>query len=185
MKRVCWIVILCLLLAGCSDTEAEINQVLRLRASLQEKGCKFDATVTADYADHIYTFSMACSADSAGNLSFEVLQPESISGISGTIGADGGKLTFDDVALSFSLLADGQVTPVSAPWIFMKTLLGGYLSSAVAEGDTLHVTANDSYYSDALELDIWFDSDMKPIQAEILYHNRRILSVAVENFDFL
>ncbi len=185
MKWVCWILVLCLLCGGCADTEGELNRVLHLRASLQEKGCKFNAVITADYADHTYTFVMSCSTDASGHLSFEVLHPESIAGISGTIGSDGGKLTFDDVALSFSMLADGQITPVSAPWILVKTLLGGYISASTMEGQMLHVTANDSYFEDALQLDIWLDSTNCPVNADIVYRDRRILSLRIENFEFL
>lgn len=177
--------VLCMLFSGCANGQEELNRVLQLRAGLEEKGCSFVAIITADYVDHIYTFTMSCTVDPEGNLTFEVLQPEAISGIRGTFNSDGGKLVFDDVALSFSMLADGQVTPISAPWILAKTLLSGYLSSSVVEGDLLHITANDSYYDDALLVDIWFDSDDRPVNADILYRDRRILSLVVEDFQIL
>jgi hypothetical protein len=78
---------------------------------------------------------MDCEADSQGSVSFRVVSPESISGITGSVDRDQGKLTFDDKALAFDLLADGQLSPVSAPWVMIHTLRGGYLSSCAESGD--------------------------------------------------
>ena len=115
-------------------------------------------------------------------MTFEVVQPQSIAGITGTITGEGGFLTFDDVALHFDLLADDTVTPVSAPWIFLKTLRGGYLTSAGEEDGLLRVTIDDSYEEDALQLDIWLDEKNAPVRGEILYGGRRILSLSVTDF---
>ena len=72
---------------------------------------------------------MDCKADSSGNLTFTVVKPETISGITGTLSGDGGNLTFDDTALHFELMAENQLSPVSAPWILIKTLRNGYITS--------------------------------------------------------
>ena len=85
-------------------------------------------------------------------------------------------------ALSFPLLADGQVTPVSAPYLLIKTLRGGYVRSVGEDGDFLRVTVDDSYEENALQLDIWLDSENHPIRAEILYDGRRILSMNIADF---
>ena len=101
-----------------------------------------------------------------------------------TVSASGGKLTFDDVAVKFPLMADGQVTPISGPWILMKTLLGGFLTAACEEDDLLHLTIHDSYEEDALQLEIWLSAEDVPVCAEILYDGRRIVTMNVENFTF-
>ena len=156
---------------------------MALRAKLLGCGtCTFDVTVTADYGDELYTFGMACAGDSAGDLAFTVTAPESIAGITGKFAGEKGLLTFDDFALEFPRLTDDQITPVSGPWILLKTLLGGYLTSCGADGDYLMVTINDSYEDDALTLDIWLDSENCPIRGEILYDNRRIVTMDIENF---
>lgn len=152
---------------------------------LQSNGYSFEAEITADYGDKIYEFSMLCTVDKSGNLMFSVTEPESISGISGTISGSGGRLTFDDTALTFELLADGEVSPVSAPWLLVRTLLGGYLSSCGTDGDDLRLTIDDSYEEDALQLDVWLDSDDLPDRAEILWQGRRVLSLDVEDFTFV
>lgn len=156
---------------------------MKLRANLLGcLGCSFDVNITADYGDALYEFAMSCTSGGRGDLNFTVTQPESIAGISGSISSGEGKLTFDEAALQFALLADGQVTPVSGPWILMKTLLGGYLTAVSEEEDLLHLTINDSYEEDALQMEIWLNSDDVPVCAEILYDGRRIVTMTVENF---
>ncbi|MFR3326027.1 MAG: hypothetical protein ACLTR8_16550 [Oscillospiraceae bacterium] len=63
----------------------------------------------------MYTFSMDCQCDSQGNLTFAVTAPETITGITGKVSDAGGKLTFDDTALQFDLMAEEQVTPRQRP----------------------------------------------------------------------
>ena len=175
-----------MLLAGCTGKRDELDRAMKLRATLLGcLGCSFDVTVTADYGDEIYEFAMSCTSGGRGNVDFTVTKPESIAGISGTISSGEGKLTFDETVLQFALMADDQVTPVSGPWILMKTLLGGYLTAANEEGELLHLTINDSYEEDALQLDIWLDGEDRPVRADILYAGRRILALSVTNFQIL
>ncbi|MDO5152544.1 MAG: hypothetical protein Q4D50_04205 [Eubacteriales bacterium] len=183
MKKVGALLILLCFLSGCSGASKEIERGMALRSKiLKASECSFDAAITADYGDKLYSFSMTCQADPQGNLTFTVTAPETLAGISGRVGSDGGKLTFDDTALQFDLMADGQVTPVSAPWVFLKTLRSGCLTSAGTEDGVLRLSIDDSYADDALHLDIWLDGEDLPARAEILYGGRRILSVGVTNF---
>lgn len=185
MKRAAVLVFLVVMLSGCSSGNKELERGMALRDRLLSgQGCSFDAEVTADYGDKLYDFSMACQGDAQGNLSFTVTAPETIAGITGTVSDSGGKLTFDDTALHFELMADDQLSPVSAPWIFLKTLRSGYLTSAGMDGEQLRLTIDDSYEEDALQLDIWLDGNDVPVRAEILYDGRRILSLSIKNFAF-
>lgn len=171
------------MLTGCSGKRESIDRAMGLRARLLGcLGCSFDVDITADYGDELYTFSMSCTGDNGGNVNFTVTQPQSIQGITGKISAQGGELTFDDTALAFELLADGQVTPVSGPWLLMKTLLGGYLTDCVQEQELLRLDIDDSYEDDALHLDIWLDPQDLPVRAEINYDGRRIVTMEVKNF---
>lgn len=183
MKKAVGLLLLVFLLSGCSGASKEIERGMALRSRLLKAAtCSFDTQITADYGDKTYQFSMACQGDDQGNLTFTVTAPETIAGITGKVTNQGGALTFDDVALQFDLMADDQVTPVSAPWILLKTLRSGYLTAAGTEEDQLHLTIDDSYEDDALTLDIWLDGEDVPIRAEILYDGRRILSLTVVNF---
>lgn len=149
---------------------------------LAAQSCSFEVEVTADYGDSLNQFRMGCQSDDSGKIVFEVLAPETIAGIKGSISHSGGELEFDDTALYFDLLTDDQLTPVSAPWIFMKALRSGYITSVCREESFLRVTVDDSYDSDALTLDVWLEEDKIPVRADIFWDNRKILSLTVEKF---
>lgn len=150
-------------------------------AILQAQRCEFTVKVTADYGQTLYTFVLDCIADPEGNVAFTLSAPETIAGISGNITADGGNLTFDDTVLYIPMLTDDQITPVSAPWILMRTLRSGYITSC-AEG---RITIDDSYADDALKLDITLGSDSLPAMAEVYWKNRRFLTMEVLSFVLL
>lgn len=186
MKKVITAICLFLFLTGCTGHREELDKAMALRAKLlASQGVSFDATVTADYGDKNYTFSLNCKTDNQGNLAFTVVQPESIAGITGTITGTGGKLTFDDTALAFDTMADGQLSPVNGPWVLIHTLRSGYLTSCAQEGELTRVTIDDSYAENALHLDIWLDADNFPCRSDILWQGRRLLSIEVKNFSFL
>ena len=188
MKRVLiYLVVLGLILSGCSVKNQELENIMSFRASLLSgMGCSFQANITADYQQELYQFAVDCRCDEQGKLYFSVQEPESIAGISGEISEDKGQLTFyNDSVLAFDTLTDDQLTPVSAPWLLVKSLRGGRVTSCCKEEAFVRVSIEDSYRDDALHQDIWFDADHKPVRAEILWKDRRILTLEVTNFDIL
>ena len=182
MKK-CIVCVLLLFLGGCSDAPEELKIGMELRSKLlQASECSFDAEVTADYGKQLHTFSMNCNADAKGNLRFTITDPQTISGISGSLSGEGGQLFFEDTALHFPLLAEQQLSPISAPWILMKTLRSGYLKSAGKDADCLHLLMEDSYEEDALLVEVWVDASGIPIRGDIFQEGRRILAVTVTDF---
>lgn len=167
------------MLSGCHNKQDGMDSALDLRgAILAAERCEFTVHITADYGQMLYQFSMDCIGDKDGNVTFTVIAPESISGITGRITADGGNLTFDDTVLYIPMLTDDQITPVSAPWILLRTLRAGYITTT-GEG---RVTIDDSYADDALTLDITLNANGYPSFTEILWKNRRILSLEIVSF---
>lgn len=186
MKKCAVFCLLLLVLSGCSAAPDEMEAGLQLRSRLlQASECTFSAAITADYGDQLHTFSMDCRADKHGDLGFTVTAPDTISGIQGQLSGEGGKLTFADTALYFDLLAEEQLSPICVPWILLKTLRSGYITSACREGETIRLSVEDSFEEDSLRLDIWLNAGGMPEHADILYGGRRILSVDVENFQIL
>lgn len=186
MKRVfASVICMILLLSGCRNDESELSRAIALRQLLLDSGCSFDTVITADYGDSIYTFSMSCQADCQGDLTFTVTDPKTIAGITGKVTQQGGQLTFDGKALAFPMLADNQITPVSAPWILIRTLRGGYLSACGTDGDNLRIAVDDSYEDNALHLDIWINSQDLPIRGDILWQGQRVVSLEVRNFSYV
>ena len=182
MKRIGVLLTLLLLLSGCSTNEP-MEKALSLRSNLlSSPGCSFTAKITADYGDSLESFTLSCLGSSTGQICFTVTEPESISGITGTLSQEGGALTFDDHALGFGFLTDDQLSPVSAPWIFLRTLRSGYLTSACQEGEKIHISGRDSYEDSALLADIWMEAGNLPVRCELLYRSRRILTLEIRDF---
>lgn len=184
MKMIVAFLMAVLLLCGCGEQQY-VDQAIALRQKLISSGCSFSCAVTADYSDRLYSFKLDCSFDENGDMSFCVMEPDSISGITGSIDDDGGKLTFDNQALAFPLLADSYVSPVSAPWLFMRSLRSGYIAACGQEGELLRVELHDSYAEESMQLDVWLDADSIPVRCEMVWLGRRILSLDVTNFSYL
>ncbi len=178
-------VLILTMLSGCASHDEALDRAMALRAKLLTACVSFDAEITADYGDEIHSFSVYCEADTRGNLGFRVTKPETIADITGRIEGGEGKLTYQDTALVFPLLAEDQLSPVSGPWIFCTTLRGGYLTSAGMEEELLRLTIDDSYEEDALTVDIWLDETDTPVRAEMLYDGRRILTLTIKNFQIM
>ena len=185
MRRCLFLLLIVGMLLGCDKADDGVSKAIDLRNKLLSSSCTFDAVITADYGEKIHTFSTKNSVDANGNLRFEVVLPETIAGIAGVISEDTGKLTFDDKVLVFELLADEQITPVSAPWIFIKTLRSGYIHGCEILQEGLHIQIDDSYAEDALQMEIWTNQDNLPVRGEILFRGRRIITLAVENFQIM
>ena len=85
--------------------------------------------------------------------------------------------------LFFPLLADDQLSPVCAPWIFLKALRTGYICHVGLEDGFLRLTLDDTYDDDALQMDVWVTGERSPARADILYDGKRILSLEIEKYD--
>ena len=173
-----------LLLAGCAKDDG-LDRAMDARSKFQSAACRFRATVSADYGEMIHTFVMDCESDSQGNVIFSVAAPDTIAGITGKLTAESGFLTFDNEILAFDLLADGQLSPVSAPWVLIHTLRSGYLRYSTETDSGLLLTIDDSYAENAVQLEIRLEDNGHPTGAEILWQGRRILTLRVENFEFM
>ena len=170
------------LFSGCSDMDSGLNYALSLREKLQNNSCTFQIEINADYGDYIHSFAMECSADSQGDLSFTVVSPETIQGITGRISDTGGNLVFDENVLAFNVLADGQISPVSVPWLLIRTLRSGYIRASTETQNGMKLIIDDSYEEESLQMDIWLDENTLPCEAEILWKGRRIMSLKIKNF---
>ena len=185
MKRILIIGLLPFLLFGCKSRDDAMNRLLSLREELlQSGGVSFKTEITADYGEEFYTFSMLCSANESGDIIFTVLEPESIRDIRGTIDQQGGSITFDDQILSFDTMAEGRISPVSAPYVMMKALRGGYISSVSKANDAYLAIIDDTYDENALNVQMQFRNDL-PVYAEIFWQQRRILTLKIEDFQVI
>ena len=185
MKRILCVLLTFVLLTGCSGENREMTRCIALREQLLVSGCSFVGDITADFGDKVYTFSLNCTADSQGALSFSFIFPEEIADIGGIIHAGKGKLEYQDTVLAFPLLAEGEVSPVSAPWLLINGLRSGYLASCGKNGNEILLTVHDNYEEDALLLEVWLSEDIIPLRTDILWKGRRVLSMVIKDFRFV
>ena len=182
MKRILWLLVCVVMLAGCTGKRDELDRIMELRGDLLSSSpCTFDTVVTADYGDKTQEFTLSCVSEGE-NLNFTVRQPLSIAGITGEIDQENGEIGYDGTVLAFEPVAEGDISPVGAPWLFLKTLRSGFITSCNQEEKLLRVSADDSYADDAFHLNIWLDEKNIPVSGEILKDNRRILTLKIENF---
>ena len=85
----------------------------------------------------------------------------------------------------FPMLADGYISPISAPWLISSIIRGGYIHSAVKTDNGLHFIYHDSFYEEPVQLEVFTDSSGNLKDAEILWQGRRILTLTVRNFSYM
>ncbi len=172
-----------LLFTGCNNKHDEMDQALLFRQSLENASiCSFYSQITADFGDATYQFKLFSTVDEKGEMKFTVCEPETISGIGGTFSADGGKLTFEDSVLAFPSVIEGELSPISTPWILYNCLIKGYISSCGTADKGIQMVIDDSYNGENLQCIVWFGADNRPLYSEIIWKDRRVLSVNVDEF---
>lgn len=185
MKRIPITILLSLFLFGCGS-KTNSNIVISTRAAIHNsEKCSFYASVTADYTDQAIAFKMNCLRDNTGSINVTVTEPESISGITGRICDGSGQLIFDETVLAVELVADGAVSPIATPWLFMEALLSGYISYSGPDGDLVRTRIDDTYSGVQYSMDLWQDNKGTPVRAEIIWEGRRILSIDIDGFTML
>ena len=158
-----------------------MEEALALRSRCLSGKVSFEAEIRADYITNIESFTLDCTFDENGVMSFRVSEPDDIEGIRGTVTGTEGTVVFDEVVLGYPLLAEGRLSPLAAPWVLVKALREGCIIAVGREGEMLHLTVDDSYADNALTLDIWLE-DGKVEAAEIAWEGRRCVTMTVEDF---
>ena len=170
---------------GCGAS-SDIDPGITLRNKLTDgDGCSFRCTVTADYGDSITEFTMDCVSSGNADMTFTVVQPETVSGITGKISQSGGALTFEDKVMLVQLLADGQLTPLCCPWLMLRTIQGGIIHASGKSGDGSDVIYDDVYASEPFQMYAQLDGSAIPQVCEFVWQGRRIMTVQVEDFQIL
>ena len=179
MKRL--LPLLLVFLTGCVGPDPAMETAIDLRTRCLSGPVSFETEVRADYITSIECFTLDCAFDGSGEMTFSVTEPEEIAGIRGTVRGTEGTMEFDETALAFPLLAEGRLSPLSAPWVLMKAIRSGCIIAAGTEGEGVHVIIDDSYADNALSVDLWLEEG-RVTEAEIAWEGRRCVTMTVEDF---
>ena len=159
-----------------------MEAALELRSRcLGTQQVSFRAQINADYITRIESFTLECTQNADGTLAFQVMSPEEIEGIGGTVSGTEGAVKFDDTVLAFPLLAEGRLSPLSGPWVLMQAIRSGNILASGQEGELIHLTIDDNYADNALTVDLWLEDGLVR-EAEIAWEGRRCLTMTVEDF---
>ena len=180
MKRL--LPLLLIFLVGCGAQDPAMEAALELRSRcLAAQQVRFRAGIRADYIDRTESFTLDCTCNADGTVTFQVLEPADIAGIGGTVSGTEGTVGFDGTVLAFPLMAEGRLSPVSGPWVLMQAICSGNILAAGQAGELVHLTVDDSYGYNALTVDVWLE-DGAVREAEIAWEGRRCLTMTVEDF---
>jgi len=170
----------CIFLTACS--KEDFSPAIDFRAELVQKGCSFTADVEADFGLTVQSFTLQCRTQEE-SMHFEVLAPESLSGITATVSADGGTVTYDGMAMDFGLLANGNVIPAAAPAIIADCWKNAYISAVGTDGEYYTVTYERDHEQKKLVVQTWFEKGL-PISAEICYNQMRVIKITFRDFSW-
>lgn len=173
--------LLLIFFAGCAGPDPAMEAALDLRTRCLGGPVSFEAEVRAEYITTIECFSLDCAFDTAGEMAFTVTEPEDISGIRGTVRGEEGTAEFDETVLAFPLMAEGRLSPLSAPWVLMKAIRSGCILAAGREGELVRVTIDDSYADSAITVDLWLE-DGQVEAAELAWEGRRCVTMTLDDF---
>lgn len=173
-----------ILLTGCSAEHDAMQKTLDFRQDLLSAGgCSYIADVTADYGEYLYEFTLQCTyRDGYGELT--VLKPDLISGIRGRCSGDAATVSFDGAILEYGDLSEGNLAPLSVPWLFGSAWQSDEILFASNDEKNTRATIQKGYDEDKLILDTWF-ADGIPTAGEVRgTDGRRVLTVQFRDFSF-
>ena len=159
-----------------------MQPAMDLRTALLEQGCSFTAQICANYDTGSYEWTVACVCAPDGTAELQVVEPESIAGITATIGADGDSVEFEDTAVEFGLLADGQIAPIALPQVLFSCWSAQYIREAGRDGEQITAVYLMGYGDEEVAVEQWLQPDGTPVYADIWFGTQNLASVQISGF---
>ena len=175
---------LCFTLAACSNRESTPENTAQEIQAEYEKAQSITMllALTADYGDRVYEYKLKYTGSmDSGDL--EVLEPESIAGMTIQISPEGTALSYEGVMLDTGAIAEDGLSPVDAVPLMLASWREGYFSECrnetLFETDTVSAAVE---ISDTVSLKTWFDKKSSlPLYAEISSSGYAVISCKFEN----
>lgn len=186
MKRTLWIVLfICFFISACSGqtSDSGLQRALDFRTALMASaGCAYEARVLADYGERVYDFNLQCEYIPDREAKLTVISPDIISGISAVISSDGTNVEFDGASLDFGEMANGNVAPMTVPFLLGRAWSSEYIHSVGQDGDYILVSYLMGYGDREIVVETWLADDGTPVRCDISHAGTRCITVSISDF---
>lgn len=160
-----------------------MQQALQLRTELlQAGGCRYAADVSVNYDDVRFDFSLDCVCGADGAARMTIRAPQTLAGIAAELSAGSARVEFEDTAVAFGLMADGNLAPMQLPQLLVQALCADYIEAAGREGDAVRVTYLHGYDEKELTVDVWLSGALMPDYAEVSYQGQMLAAMTITDF---
>ena len=180
-QRLAAVLMILLLLAGCSRSDAQEQTALALRTALQgASGCRFVSLVHAACDERLYDFTL--DYESGKDRRLTVTAPENIAGISATVSEPSGELQFDGVILSFGT-EQAAASPLMLPWLMETCMRSAYIAYTADSEQGTAIRYYYGYDDSRLEVEVVVDrTSLTPLTCEVFQDGRALMSAEISDF---
>ena len=166
---------LCLLLTACGRTGED--EAASLREHYHDMaGCSMEALVTCDQEGLEWEARLKCEYVPGGEITVEVLEPETIAGVRAVLNDTDWSLEFEDASLNVGFLSEEAVSPATCLPRLMSALRDGWLLEENEE------TWNEVPYERKKRP--LHPHHLKPLRGEIAVDGEIILTAEFTSFSF-
>lgn len=184
-KRGCWLLVFCLLLAGCGEkSQSSIEEWQQRWARMQGYEAIVEVAVPRGEETLRYTLSLT-SGD--GSVRAVVLEPEELSGVAAEMTGDALTLEYDGMALDAGTLSP-RVSALSCVPLVLDGFSGAYLDGCGKETldgrETLRADFSMTLGGETLGAALYFDASGTPVCLEVCADEKIIAAAEFTNFVF-
>ena len=180
---------LCLLLTACGRTGED--EAASLREHYHDMaGCSMEALVTCDQEGLEWEARLKCEYVPGGEITVEVLEPETIAGVRAVLNDTDWSLEFEDASLNVGFLSEEAVSPATCLPRLMSALRDGWLleenEEKWGETDCLRLTVDTTGAEGGKILwTVWLSRENGvPIHGEIALEEEIIFQLEFTEFSF-
>ena len=188
MKKFISVFCLALVLMSACSTNAKTGADMVREKYAGFTGCKLSVDITADFGNRVSVYSITYErAGGQGIITIE--KPDEIAGITATITADGGSLSYDGLILETGKLAGTALTPIDAVPTMLDTWASGYMTDAGTERlrniKCRRLTYRTTIDEAVVEQHAWFDEEtLNPVHAETLVDGVMVIACDFTRAEF-
>lgn len=178
------LMIMSLLLSGCSESERNTKRIDEARAKIAEaESMSFLAAVCAEMEDTRFECVLRVS-HSGEETVIEVVEPELIAGIRARVSDGDAAIEYDGMILALGGAWEDTISPIAAMPMLIDAVTKGYIGQTWTETQgNRELIAAQSYISDQSYMQLWFDGEtMVPVNAELVVEGKVVVKCAIEEF---